>query len=348
MIYDNVELHNVPEVNVVAGCEGVRLQRVPEDVRVCLNELAQSATLNPACVEIRFVNDSPPTRVTLWAPEGITDVVVFYGGFESPERYKIGREKQTIEIALPEEMALVTPEMTGPMAFSPRVCRLMLGGAPVFLHGIEGDRLRPPRKEELPSVRYLAYGTSITHGANASGPHLCYAAQTAARLGVDLINLGSGGSAFCEREMTDYIAGRDDWDVASLALTVNMLGAGFTAEEFGERASYMVNTIAGTDTDRPVFCITLFSFFGDIEEFVEASYNATPAEYRQKLREIVAACPHPNVHLVEGQDILGGLAGLGPDLIHPGDNGMIRMGENLARIMRPYVDGLLALGEESA
>ena len=39
MIFENVELHNVAEVRRANG--GMRLQRVPEDVRLQLNEGAQ-------------------------------------------------------------------------------------------------------------------------------------------------------------------------------------------------------------------------------------------------------------------------------------------------------------------
>ncbi len=59
--------------------------------------------------------------------------------------------------------------------------------------------------------------------------------------------------------------------------------------------------------------------------------GGTPEQYRQALREAVSACPHENVYLIEGTEILTDIAGLMADLIHPGDNGMIEMGRNLAR-----------------
>ena len=42
----------------------------------------------------------------------------------------------------------------------------------------------------------------------------------------------------------------------------------------------------------------------------------------------------PSCELAEGADILTDLGGFTPDLIHPADNGMINMGENLARKLR--------------
>ncbi len=337
MIYENVELHNVAEVHEVAGKEGVRLQRVPESVRIHLNEGAQNRMLSPACAEIRFVSGLP-ARVVL-SSEGKTKVVVFHGVFQVSDMLIISGEKQMVQIMRRPRLEQLDPDFYRDMAFQPNVVRLMLAGDPVRFHGVEGDGVRPPKAEELPKLRYLAYGTSITHGGVATGPHLCYAAQTARRLGADLINLGVGGAAFCEKKLADYIADRDDWHIATLALSVNMV-RGFSLEEFYERVSYMVNAVAGADTKRAVACITLYPHFRDFGIPSADEDDVGKAEaFRERLRKAVRDCPHPNVHLIEGPDILTDVTGLTPDLIHPADNGMINMGENLARQLRPLVEG---------
>jgi hypothetical protein len=333
MIHTNVELHNVAELRRIDPFEGLCFQRVPEDVRSCLNEGAQGAMLHPACVEIRFVSDVPTTKITLSCPEGTTEVLVFFGLFQCPERFQIGRRPQTIEVTLPEQIRDLPPALNGPGTFAPCVRRVVLGGSPAFLHDVEGEGLRPPAPDEVPALRYLAYGTSITHGFNATGPHLCYVAQAARHLGADLINLGVGGSAFCEPELADYMAGRDDWHVASLALSVNMIHHEFSLDDFYERVSYMVNTVAGADRARPVFCITIYPYYGDHWNVLPPECKGRPEEFRQRLRDAVAACPYPNAHLVEGRDILPDISGLATDMIHPSDNGMIDMGINLARVM---------------
>ena len=331
MIHENVELHNIEEVTQQPGADGVRLQRVPDHVRVELNEKAQMRMLSPACAEIRFVCDGGPAQVTL-SSEGATQAVIFYGAFQVRDPVTIGRDPQAILMAMPERLAMLDRASCHDMPFSPDVYRVMLAGDPVRFHRVEGDGVRPPKPDELPPLRYLAYGTSITHGAAATGPHLTYVGQTARRLGADLINLGVGGSAYCEHALADYIASRDDWRVASLALSVNMVGAGFSLDEFYERVSYMVNTVAGADTGRPVACITLYPHARDFgQEFVPVGAKGSSEEYRQRLRDAVANCPHPNVHLIEGPDVLTDITGLTPDLVHPADNGMIQMGENLAK-----------------
>jgi len=336
MLYGNVELHNTDEIKDSPN-GGVLLQRVPDSVRLHLNEGAQQRLLDPAGGEIRFVSDSGSAKVTLSGADGEVKVVPFFGGFRHGEPFTVGREPQTVEIAMTERFQKDLPALEKlHMPFSPRVCRLMLRGAQVCFRGVEGDGVRPPTAEELPALRYLSYGTSITHGAAAAWPHLAYVSQVARRLGADLLNFGVGGACHCEPEFADYFASRDDWHVATLALSVNMMG--FTHEEFRKRVTYMVNTVAGSNTKRPVACITIWSYFGDREIDPDAHDTHGKADdFRQILREVVAECPHPNAHLLEGREMLSDYTGLTTDLIHPADDGMIQMGENIARRLLPLV-----------
>ncbi len=332
MILDTVELHNIAEAREIKGLPGLLLQRVPEDVRLCLNPRAQERMLSPAGAEIRFVCDDDEAKVTVSCPDGAAEVIPFWGRFQGRERYTIRKEPVTLELTYPERLSELDPRMTEGMPFPPRVWRLMLRGDGLHFHEAEARGMCPPAPDQLPELRYLAYGTSITHGAAATATHLTYVSQTAWRLGADLINLGVGGSAYCEPELADYIASRDDWHIATLALSVNMIGGGFSVEEFSERTSYVVNTVAGAHPDRPVACITLYPHFGDWS--ADEELKAKSVAFRQALREVVASSGRPNVHLIEGSDILADIGGLTVDLIHPGDHGMIQMGENLAWRLR--------------
>ncbi len=337
MIHDNVEFHNVAELRDVEGRDGLRVQRVPEDVRLCLNAGAQERMLSPAGSEIRFVSAGNTVNVTLSSPGGSAEVIPFFGPFQGKERFQIGKEPRTLELTYPARLKTLESEAVQDLPFSREVWRLVLRNTSLHYHSIEGEGLRPPTVDELPKRRYLSYGTSITHGASATAMHLTYVSQVAWRLGADLINLGVGGSAYCERELADYIAARDDWDVATLALSVNMMGAGFSLSEFSERVTYMVNAIAGANPDRPVGCITIYPHFrefcGDAEE------RERTRAFRQALRDAVDGCPHENAHLIEGTEMLGNIGGLTVDLIHPGDHGMIEMGERVAGRLKPLLDG---------
>ncbi|UPM44274.1 GDSL-type esterase/lipase family protein [Halocatena salina] len=325
---DRLEFHNVGECRAVE--EGVVLQRVPERVRTALNEGAQTRMVHPAGVELRFVPDDSvsvtlSTNPTDRATESI--VRVFWGSIQSTETFVIGPEPTTIELSIPEPLTDIRPEKREPLAYDPHVCRLVLPGehrgAHVCYHGVEGDR-RPPTEAELPDQRYLAYGTSITEGEAAVAEHLTYVNQTARRLGVDPINLGSCGTAYCDRAMADHIAARDDWDIATLALSVNMVDR-FSVEEFRERTTYMIDRIAAANPDATIACITIYPNARDVRMSVDGERCE---QFRQALRDTVADID--NVSLFEGPEILPDIGGLTTDLVHPGDNAMIRMSENLA------------------
>ena len=331
MIHAQIEFHNVAELRAVDNLPGLCLQRVPEEVRLALNDKAQQRVLSPAGSEIRFVSQESEVKVTLSCPAGQAEVIPFWGGFQGNQRFAINPEPRVLELTYPERLRQLEPEVSGNMVFAPQVWRLQLRGEGLHFHGIEGKGLRPPAREEVPACRYLAYGTSITHGSAATGMHLTYVVQAARRLGADLINLGVGGSAYCEPELADYMAGRADWDLSTLCLSVNMIGGGFSVEQFRERTSYMIDKMAGADPKRPVVCITILPYYADFCDQVEGRHGEGLAEeFRQVLREVVGRSPHPNVHLVEGRELLRDITGLSADLLHPADHGMIQIGENLA------------------
>ncbi len=335
MILNNVELHNIAEVKK-NGNGSFQLQRVPESVRSCLNPGAQERSLIARNAEIRFIADSPKVKVTLSSscPDFFR---VYYGDFLDPRGYPITGNTVTIEIERPQHLRNLKPEYRKDLIFDPEVFRLFLPRQRVTLHRVEGDNVRPPQPQQVPEKRYLAYGTSITEGGCASVSYLSYIALTARFLGMDLINLGMSGSCHAEPEMADYIAGRDDWDIATLALSVNMRG--FETQEYRKRINYTVNTVAAADTSRPVICITLYPYFiGLCEGFSEEEEKKSEL-FRQILRDAVTGCPHPNVHLVEGPDLLDRTAGLSADMIHPSDYGMMRMAENLSKRIAEITGG---------
>jgi hypothetical protein len=343
MIYENVELHNIDHIYRHKNIEGVLLGRISESVSQNLSQAGQMMMLCPSGSEIRFVSDAYPVRMTLSVDrisehlgEGVvTEAHIFFGVFQSRQRFVIHKRKTVLDIHLPPDFDAMASKL-GAAPFSSRVCRVRFWGsamgAPVRFHRVEAKgKIRPPAAEELPRARYLAYGSSLAQGAYASGPHLCYVSLTGQKLGADAINLGSSCSAFCEPAMADYIAGRKDWDFATLALSVNMIKS-FSPAEFSERVSYMIHTVAESDRRRPVFCITIKPFIGDYLG------SKKPELFRELLREAVRNSGRENVYLIEGRELMPDVAaGLGVDMVHLGDYGMIQIAENLSRKMLPVL-----------
>lgn len=336
MIHKSALLHNVAEL--VEEPAGLRIQRVPEATRARLDEPAQLRTQNPDGCEIRFVLEGDHAEVTLSAKEPGTTVSLFYGPFDGRQRWVLTDTPQTIRVEVPPDqkarLESLPPEEVRRLRFSPRVCRLVFYDRGIaLLHDIAGN-IRPPTAEELPARTILAYGTSITHGAAASAAHLTWVAQTAWRLGTDILNLGVGGACLSEAAYGDFIAARDDWDLAILSLSVNMIGHGFTPEGFRDRVRYLVDTISAAHPAKPVVCTSIYTYFGDWEPNLQPNAKARPAEFRRVLREVVLELGRKSLHFVDGQSILSDVSGLTVDMIHPSDLGMIAMGENMARALR--------------
>ncbi|MEY7848667.1 GDSL-type esterase/lipase family protein [Natrarchaeobius sp. A-rgal3] len=325
--YPGVSFHNVAELEPATWADGGRrLARLPSDVYAKLNVGARERVRHPTGCEIRFVpeRDDAVVAVTLSAPSE-TAVYPFWGPFQPPDPRQIGPGPTTLEFAVPDRVRALEPEVAAQSAFDPFVCRLRFDAwTPVAVHDVTGA-CRPPTADQLPDNRYLAYGTSITEGADCSAPHLSYVARAARLLGVDPLTLGTSGSAFCEPAMADYIASRTDWDVATLAVSVNMANRGFTVAQFRERVESLVSRIATAHPTRPIVCVTLFPYHADV---VRGDEPDRASAFRGAVRDVVADAPR-TVRLVSGPDLLEP-TGLSTDLLHPGDHGMARIGRGLA------------------
>jgi lysophospholipase L1-like esterase len=107
-----------------------------------------------------------------------------------------------------------------------------------------------------------------------------------------------------------------------------MIGAGFSDGEFRDRVTYLIDCVSAAHPDQPGACITLYPHFRDFCD--DTNGSELSERFRQILRESVTGLSRSNVTLVEGPELLADVGGLTTDLIHPGDLGMIQMGERLA------------------
>lgn len=340
MIYKDLLLQGFEEVKKIDGKEGVLLQRVPRDIRKTFEENTNTMLKKPAGNEIRFVPLEKTIKISLASyldeyDEQGTVACVYYGDFQD-RVYSIGEEPVEIEINLPE-MITKYYESGLPFIYNPKVVRIMLRHGNVHLVDIKG-KTRVPRKGEIPKNTMLSYGTSITHGSTATLPSLSYAKLTAWRLKMDSINLGVAGTAVCENEMADYIADRNDWDILTLCLSVNMLNLAYTAEEFYSRAYYMVNTISEKHPDKKIFCISIIKSYHDVGIIKEEVKSvSTPNKYRNALQDIVEKINSKNVIYIDGMNLLDNYNGMTTGILHPGDYGMIDISNSLYKKIKEYL-----------
>lgn len=335
MIYDGLVFHNVEAVNTVEGKKGIRIQRIPEDVRKALNEGAQDMYLSPvANVEIRFKLIGDQATIVL-STEGDATLKMFvtWGDMMNRGYVEITNEPKAITITKNARYSKLSPEYVSDTGYAYDLVRLAfagLGNQPLYYHGMIDTDYETPTAEDFPDKRLLIYGTSITHGVGLTGPHLTYPFQAAKALEMDLINLGSSGSAFCEHEISDYIARRKDWDIAVLSVSVNMYNREFISYNlFEERVNYMIQSIASANPEKPIYCITMYPFFDDVGIYNDVSERNAEG-YRQALRDAATNSGFKNVFVLEGNDLLTDFSLLDTDLLHPNDLGMIQIGKNLA------------------
>ena len=212
------------------------------------------------------------------------------------------------------------------MPFDSGLTRMILPYIPpVRLIDFEGD-VSPPEPGQTPNTTQLSYGSSITHGATAIRSTGTYASRTSQLLVYDLINLGFGGGAHCESQLADYIAGRTDWDLATMEMGINMVGADkFTVEVFEERVNYFVEKIARTHQDKWIFCLDLFTFTEDL-----LGRDGKQERFREVVRKTVEDLDLPRLVYLNGKDLLQNIPGLTFDLVHPSPFGMEEIARNLS------------------
>lgn len=347
MIYDDIEFHNVSELEEMEGLPGRRIQRFPKRVRTILgfNEHSRGrfASQRSSGCEIRFVTEGNIARVFLSAVEGDADVLIYKGSFfHSYRKIKAG-VINTVHLEEPAQFDTIEREALEGRGFASGVWRIMMGNtACVVFHGIDsmGYKIRPPRKDEIPKLSWLAYGSSITNGNGAIMFHNSYVQQASLRLGVDALCNGLGGSCLCEKEVADFIAERGDWDFATLELGVNMRWR-LTGEEFEARVKYMLRRICEKHPDKPIAIITIFP--NRAQYLLDATnlIYEREREFNEILHQLYSQLGYKNLYLIEGKEILNDFSGLTSDLLHPSDFGHILMGENLADKLRVVLEGII-------
>lgn len=334
LIHDNIEFHNVAELIPLGGVPGLCPLRYPQSIREHLSSMGSLHVANAAGVELRFVTPARFFRITLSALELDLEIHIYRGGFGHSDHRIPAGETKTLMLQAQSNLDQVAREHLQPGPFAPEVWRVGISNGPVRYLGIDigGAEIRPPRADEKPSLRWLAYGSSITHAFSKGYIH-----RTAQRLGIDVLNKGLSGSCRCEEAVADTFVRDKSWDIATLELGINMRGE-FSEEEFEKRATHLVKTIREGRPEAPVVLIT---HFANLDHYPKNPDEKSMGGKRQDAYDAtlrtLANQGDPHIHLIEGREILPTLDGLGCDLIHPSEIGHLHMGERLAERLKPLL-----------
>ncbi len=209
---------------------------------------------------------------------------------------------------------------------------------------------------------WLHHGSSISHGSNAASPTTIWPALAAALGGVDLVNLGFGGSAlldpFTARTMRDTPA-----DLISVKIGINLVNADLMRlRAFGPAVHGFLDTIREGHPTTPLLVVSPIhcpihedtpgpgAFDLDALRAGEVRFRATgdPAErakgkltltvIREELSRIVRqrSADDPNLTYLDGLDLYGAadFAELPlPDQLHPDAATHRRIGERFAKLV---------------
>ncbi len=331
--FSDIEFHNIAELDPFAGYPGPLLRRYPRAVADSLENTA-SASEDASLSELRFVVVAGRRLALSLTALGGGDLFVYRGDFvQNHLRLPAGVVIRHLLDFENDPYAKLRPEAFANQTFCRHVWRVVFDG-PTLLHGIDrmGATIRPPRADEKPARRWLAYGSSITHGFTPVTRRQCYVAQTARRLGVDVLNLGLSGSCMCEKAAVDYLASRTDWDFITCELGVNMR-AHYEPEVFAQRVRYLVETLTASHPGKPVVLISPFTSAADFA--IEPTRDSRrTAAYREILSSLATEFSPRAVHLLDGREILPEFGGLNCDFVHPSSEGHTLMAENLAARLR--------------
>jgi len=187
------------------------------------------------------------------------------------------------------------------------------------------------RPAPRPTVRYLAFGDSVTQGFTASHIGATYAFRVADRNDWQLLNLGIGGRGTRGEDATTI--GAIDADVISIAIGVNDWQGGTDLAAF--RAQY-ARLLTGVVAARPrarIFAVTpLWVPPGWRPSTARHTLEAYRAIIREVANAFAGAAP---VRVIEGPALIDADAALFDGIaVHPNDTGFRQMAERLAAAMR--------------
>ncbi|MDY3929630.1 MAG: SGNH/GDSL hydrolase family protein [Clostridia bacterium] len=338
MNYKNVELFNVEEIHYTPDKSGVALYRFPFDVIDAIKGRGAFISRSNTGCEIRFVTNANVIWLTMEAVREDAEITVFLGDIVYEKHTLKAGVKTTLQLQKNNVFGNVEEEILKKLGkrFPVSLWRIYINNenSHCILYDVNGldGFVRPPMDNEVPKKKWLAYGSSITHGCWTADTSNSYIQVAARLLDVDVMCKGMAGGCMCEREMANYIKDAD-WDFATLELGVNMYG--IKTKEFKKRVQYMIGTVHEANPGRKVFVITPFpninSFGLDKDRFDKN------IDYCKILKETVEEANSENVILINGNEILTDNSYLCYDLVHPSEYGHERMGENLYRRLKDLI-----------
>ncbi|MBN2850996.1 MAG: hypothetical protein JXK92_10065 [Erysipelotrichaceae bacterium] len=329
MEYLGMDLHGISELVEVRGRK--ILSRYPHAVNQAIKHTT-AYQLNGTEIRLVPLEDCYVTLESM-GRRHMTKVMVYYGDMAYPE--EIHFEKETtipVLIAKLNDVEL-TDRFPHPFGFSFDVVRICIFSDNVLIKRVSGKH-RLPFEDEVPSLKMMTYGTSITQGFFPTAVDLTYPNIVARTLNADLVNYGLAGNCLCEKEVADFLMKSGTYDIVVLELCVNMLVAGISGAEFEKRVRYLVDGLMMHQPQAKIVCLGTLPFYADYGMSSPRDVIvSSPAEYRAILKRIVEEKNTGKIVYVDPMTALS-MHNLSTDFIHPSNFGMIEIANTLIQTLK--------------
>lgn len=323
-------IHGAGEISIVDGWARPSRLRVTEDRLIVHPELLAVADM-AAGVRMAFRTDASSIRLAVKTSmpsefvEAISPFDVVVDGTRVARRHVEG--EGFVEITdLGDELKDVVIWL--PQFGLTHLGRLELGGA---------TSVEPRTPHNL---RWITYGSSITHCKEADGPCETWPSIVADTHGWDLVNLGFGGQCHLDQVVARQIR-NDSADLISLCLGINVWGRSSLPQRSLEPAIIgFIDTIRDAHPQTPIVVTTPIA--SPERENRPNEDHLTLSEIRGIVSDVVVALQERgdrHLHLIDGLGILGpDEAFLLDDGLHPGPDGYRLMAARLGPCLASYTN----------
>lgn len=368
-----VEARGALDVDLRDGAVSPR--RLPAWTRLQVPALMDVIVRMPSGVRLRFATDSPRVGISFHATNLVTPPqnrrpVAFDLETGDSLRHATSTAGNTIFLnpSRPGEFRLECGDgdtiWFDDLPAHVKVCELWLPHnafvSLATLHLEDGAVLHAPPADDR--VRWIHYGSSISHCMEADAPALTWPAVAARLAGVNLQSLGFGGQCHLDQFVARTI--RDsDADVISIKTGINVINMDSMRERVFESALHgFLDTIregkplAPIQLVSPIFCPSAEDHPGPTVPDASGRFVTIPGSpeiragcmtltgARRIIERVVAArreAGDANLYYLSGLELFGESDAQDlPDDLHPNPAGYVRMGERFAPSLSRLIESL--------
>lgn len=333
MVFKNINLWNISEVEYIESTKSYRLYRLPKKCE--RNMLEQGRNMNHINigVEFRFEMIDDEIQLILKAPLAGIKAFVYFGGVQAEwfqSSFIITDKETKITIKKPKYEYINKINGMKSSIYDTRLVRVLFDEGELHLVDVIGNV--KPALELLPKKIYLSYGSSITSNSLTYVPMLGYPYLLAKKLGYDLINIGFSGSCRMEKEVADELCEKK-FDIATIELGINIIDD-MDINEFYKRAYYLLDNISLSHQNSKLFVIDIYTYFNEVCGVNDKKLN----QYRNVIKTICNELRRENIIYVSAKKLLKTRKNLSADLVHPDLDGHLEIYNNLSKIIKNNIN----------